>query len=428
MDEWKEVKLKEIADIRDGTHDSPKPASSGKPLVTSKHIKGGKLDLSSAYLISHQDFENVNKRSKVDKWDILFSMIGTVGEMVVINEEPDFAIKNVGLFKTGDEKLAKWIYYYLLSPNAQNELSSSLKGSTQQYISLTDLRNFPINLPPQKTRDKITENLSSLDDKNELNNAINKNLEDLAQALFKRWFVDFEFPNEEGLPYQSSGGEMVESELGMIPKGWRVENIEEITKVITKGTTPTTIGGRFTEYGINFIKVESISETGNIIRSKLGFIDEETNNLLKRSIIQEGDVLFSIAGTIGRVAIANKSILPANTNQAIAIIRPDKLKVDSYFLKLLMLSSLIQKDTKANIVQAVQANLSLGMIKQTKFILPQKELLSKFSEVNLSLFSKIEELSNEIEILTKLRDTLLPKLISGELEVNQALSETEKAL
>jgi len=167
----------------------------------------------------------------------------------------------------------------------------------------------------------------------------------------KQWFVDFEFPNENGDPYKTSSGEMIDSELGEIPKGWEVSVIGDICKLVTKGTTPTTIGGKFTDDGINFIKVESISESGSFLKAKFGFIDEETNELLKRSKIELGDVLFSIAGTIGRVAIADKSILPANTNQAIAIIRPKN--VAPQFLRLLMKSPWIQQDTKSNVVQAV---------------------------------------------------------------------------
>ena len=182
---WQEVKLGDICDVRDGTHDTPKESSEGKYLVTSKHIKGGKIDLSSAYKISLEDFNFVNQRSKVDKWDILISMIGTVGEICLVSEYPDFAIKNVGLIKTGNEYLAKYLYYYLKSPTAQNDILSRLKGTTQQYLSLGEIRNFPVIIPPLEIQKKIAGVLGALDDKIELNNKINNNLEQQAQALFK---------------------------------------------------------------------------------------------------------------------------------------------------------------------------------------------------------------------------------------------------
>ncbi len=124
--------------VADGTHDSPKETQSGKRLVTSKNVKNGRLDIDSAYRISHEDFEAINKRSKVDQWDILLTMIGTVGELCVVKEaSPDFAIKNVGLLKCGDEIRAKWLYYFLRSPQGQSLIEQRKKGSTQQYISLT---------------------------------------------------------------------------------------------------------------------------------------------------------------------------------------------------------------------------------------------------------------------------------------------------
>src|SRR5687768_5975401 len=89
--------------VRDGTHDSPKPVMHGRRLVTSRHITGGRLDLGTAYLISHEDFDTINKRSKVDQWDVLISMIGTVGEPCLVREVPDYAIKNIGLFKSKGE-------------------------------------------------------------------------------------------------------------------------------------------------------------------------------------------------------------------------------------------------------------------------------------------------------------------------------------
>jgi hypothetical protein len=111
--EWTLMRADEFcASVRDGTHDSPKEAIYGRPLVTSRHITSGRLDLNSAYLISQEDFDAINRRSKVDRWDVLLSMIGTVGEPCLIKEELHFAIKNIGLFKSKGETEGKWLYYY----------------------------------------------------------------------------------------------------------------------------------------------------------------------------------------------------------------------------------------------------------------------------------------------------------------------------
>ncbi|MEP6794921.1 MAG: restriction endonuclease subunit S [Saprospiraceae bacterium] len=422
MINWTTYKLSDIMDIIGG----------GTPKTTVPQFWNGSIPW-----LSVVDFGNDNKfvettektitetglhnsSTKIlKKGQIIISARGTVGELAVLKRDMAFNQSCYGLNAKQDLCTNEYLYYLLKCKIA--ELKRNAHGAVFDTITRTSFDTILANIPDLPTQTAIAQILSSLDDKVELNNKINQELEALAQALFKQWFVDFEFPDENGKSYKSSGGEMVESPLGEIPKGWKISSIDDVTELVTKGTTPTTIGGRFTESGINFIKVESLTETGTFIKSKFAYIDDETNSMLKRSIINEGDVLFSIAGTIGRVAVATKSILPANTNQAIAIIRPNK--IESYFLKILMQSSLIQNDTKANVVQAVQANLSLGVIKSTNFVLPSEKLLSIFKSATSHLLEQIEVLTAEIEELQNLRDTLLPKLISGELEVAENLIE-----
>src|SRR5690606_29092307 len=137
---------------------------------------------------------------------------------------------------------------------------------------VTSLRSIEVPLPSLNEQQNIVDILISIDDKIELNNAINNNLEEMAQAIFKHWFVDFEFPNNSGEPYKSSGGEFEESELGLIPKGWRIQRLKEVCEVITKGTTPTTLGKRFVDTGINYIKAESISDDHSFDDRKFAFI------------------------------------------------------------------------------------------------------------------------------------------------------------
>lgn len=220
----------------------------------------------------------------------------------------------------------------------------------------------------------------------------NETLEAIAQALFKRWFVEFEFPDENGLPYKSSGGKMVSSELGEIPAGWRVIELSELVETITKGTTPTTLGKKFVDKGINFIKAESITSNHTFDKNKFAHIDEQTDQLLNRSKIQQGDFLYTIAGTIGRFAVVTERVLPANTNQAIAIIRLKKnLNISPYQLLCYLKSHFYQTYLRSRIVQAVQANLSLGELKNTPIILAENSVQSKFSKIAKSLFNKIEK-------------------------------------
>lgn len=145
---WEVKKISEIIEVRDGTHDSPKQKETGKFLITSKHLKPTGIDFESAYKISEQDYNEVNKRSKVDKDDILFSMIGTLGLIHLVTEEPNYAIKNIGLFKSSQKpEFAKFLYLLIKSPIGEKFIYESATGSTQEYITLGSLRNFEFNYP-----------------------------------------------------------------------------------------------------------------------------------------------------------------------------------------------------------------------------------------------------------------------------------------
>ncbi|WP_196247521.1 restriction endonuclease subunit S, partial [Gallibacterium anatis] len=178
--------------VTDGTHNSPKKTNDGVLLVTSKNITNGKLDLSKSYYISKNDAIEINKRSKVNKFDILISMIGTVGEVCFIDHEPNFVVKNVGILKNKDKFHAKWLYFYLKSQEAQNIIKERLNGTTQQYLSLGELRKLPILKPISENHlINTVEILDNFEKKITLNTQTNQTLEQIAQGIFKHWFIDF---------------------------------------------------------------------------------------------------------------------------------------------------------------------------------------------------------------------------------------------
>ncbi len=153
QDDWEEVLITDLFEVRDGTHDSPKQKTVGKPLVTSKHILDGRLDIGNAYLISEDDFEKVNERSKVENGDILFSMIGTIG-LIYLEQSMNinYAIKNIGLFKTSQASNWKiYTYLWLKSFIGRQFIHEHKSGSTQEYVSLGSLRNIVFQLPPEAT-------------------------------------------------------------------------------------------------------------------------------------------------------------------------------------------------------------------------------------------------------------------------------------
>ena len=397
MEEWKDCKLEDICDVRDGTHDTPKQTTDGKYLVTSKHIKGGRIDLSSAYKISLEDFDFINRRSKVDQWDILISMIGTVGEICLVSEQPDFAIKNVGLIKTENEDLAKYLYYYLKSPEAQNNISARLKGTTQQYLSLGEIRQFPIKLPPLPTQQKIAAILSSLDDKIELNNKINTNLEHQAQALFKNWFVDFE-------PF---GGKM--------PEGWKVGKLSEYCNFQEGYVNPAQTHNEYFDGDVKWLRAVDINESFILNTSrtltKCGFESAGKSAFL----FKPGSIAISKSGTVGRLGIISDFMCGNRAVIGIELKEQQNLSYIHQYLKSR------QTEFPDMAVGSVQKNLYVSILENLDIIIPSKEVLEKFAAICITFYDQIKTNCVENNNLSFIRDTLLPKLMNGEIEVGEVI-------
>lgn len=155
--------LGEICDVRDGTHDSPKPSLTGKYLITSKNVKNGTIDCTGAYLISDKDYEQINVRSKVDTWDILFTMIGTIGEIGMVAHEPDFAIKNVGLIKTGNELFSRFLRHYLVSDKVKAYIDANRSKGTQAFLALGKLRELPVPVVSEPVMKNLVQVLDNFD-------------------------------------------------------------------------------------------------------------------------------------------------------------------------------------------------------------------------------------------------------------------------
>ena len=166
--QWVNSEFGKIYDVRDGTHDSPKYQSEGYPLVTSKNLKNGKIVLNKIKYISFNDYSNINKRSRVDVGDVLFAMIGTIGNPVVIIEEPNFAIKNVALFKVPNTQNSHFLKYFLDSNIVRNKMQVDAKGSTQRFVGLGYLRSFRIDIPSKEIQDHLVSRINVFKSQNDL--------------------------------------------------------------------------------------------------------------------------------------------------------------------------------------------------------------------------------------------------------------------
>ena len=376
MEQWNIIKAYDYCyNVTDGTHDSPKQTEFGKYLITSKHIKDNRIDFESAYKISEDDYNKIITRSKVDQWDIIISMIGAYCGFCCIesSKQTDYAIKNVGLLKVGNELKCKWLYYYLTSPHGKQQLSKLRSGSSQPYISLGALRNLDIPVPNENTMSDIVSVLSSLDSKIELNRRINDNLEEQAKALFKSWFVD------------SDRNEWVHYELG------------DITLITAGGDRPSKYTNKKTIECYVPIYSNGIDNEG-----LYGYTDVAK--------IHEESITISARGTIGYVCLRLEPYVPIV--RLISII-PNKKELSA---KYLYLWALTQNITGTG---TTQQQLTVPIFRKTPISIPSDTKLKQFNSIADPLFSQIESNKKENIKLSTLRDTLLPKLMSGELSVEE---------
>ena len=422
--EWRTVSAEEFcSSVRDGTHDSPKPVDHGCSLVTSRHITGGQLDLANAYLISQADFDTINKRSKVDRWDVLLSMIGTVGEPCLIKEQPNFAIKNIGLFKSKGEAEGKWLYYYLRSPNAQQLIREQSRGTTQQYIPLGALREFPVLMPDDHAEMcAIAHILGTLDDKIELNRRMNETLEATARALFKSWFVDFDpvrakaEGRDPGLPKPLADlfpDSFEDSELGEIPKGWEVKKLSDLCST-QYGYTASAVDE---PVGPKLLRVTDINKRNWIEWADVPHCAIETEARASYAL-QVGDLVVARMADPGKSAIIEEKIEAVFASYLVRL--KTASLAHSYYIYGFLKSGLYAEYAEGAKSGSVQANMNAKVIAGASIVVPPTTVMVHFLGAVLPLRQRLVANVRESRTLTGLRDTLLPKLISGELRISDA--------
>ncbi len=408
MSEWKEIILEKVCNkITDGSHFSPKLLSNGTRIIaTVKDMGEYDFDYSKCKKISEEEYQSLLKNDcKPLKNDILFSKDGTIGKIIVFDGKMDLVIlSSIAILRPNIDLVnPKFLGYYLKSYKSQNEINENYKsGSVIPRVILKDFKRFPISLPSLPTQTAIAEILSSLDDKIELNNKINKELEDLAQTLFKRWFIDFEFPNENGEPYKSSGGEMVESELGEIPKGWEVKTLKD-EFILNMGQSPT--GDTYNTIGDGMIFFQGRSDFGFRFPS----IRMYTND--PKKIAKKFETLISVRAPVGDINMASEDCCIGRGLGSISHIF--KLYSYTYYKILSIQVELKSYDNEGTVFGSINKE-TLGNIKS---IIPPIDICKSFNDLSVANDGLIFNMVNECQQLTNLRDTLLPKLISGELEV-----------
>ena len=380
---WSTVRADQFCTlITDGTHDSPKPQQSGRKLITSKHLKGHYIDFDSANWISEADYQKVISRSAVEQWDILFSMIGTIGNIYLENNpHVEYACKNMGIFKfSGNKADAFWMYYYLKSPQAKAYIQTHLRGSTQAYMPLGGLRDMPVPVPPQSVRNAIIAILRPVDEKIVCNNAINDNLRQQAAALFANFY------------------NRAETEVGFT----------EIIQILGGGT-PKTGESSYWNGNVPFFTPKDVGSPYTLATEKT--ITEEGLAHCNSRLYPINTVFVTARGTVGKVGLPG---VPMAMNQSCyALVGKDTHQLLVYFYTLKAVDRLKHKASGA----------VFDAITTRDF---ESEIIMKLSDDDEKAFLDIAQpiyqavLSNSIENLelAALRDSLLPKLMSGEIDVS----------
>ena len=397
-EDWKVGTLKNLAEFKNGKS-SPERNEIGKYFVFGSNGNIGKSD----------EFNSEEKT-------IIIGRVGSYCGSVYFSKEKCWVTDNAIIGKANENSVSEYLFYLL----KRLELNRHRGGSGQPLLNQTVLYNIKVALFKKDEQSAIAKILSDLDSKIELLQKQNETLEKIGQAIFKQWFVDFEFPNEEGKPYKSSGGEMVDSELGEIPKGWEIKKLKDIVSQLKPGTNYQP--KRVTE-GIPFVNVRNIKK-GFLDLSDVKFItNDEFLRVHKVWKPEVHDVLITRIGTLGNVAVIRKKDLPIAVHYN-SINLKQKKPFSFQFLYFLLKSKSFQEKYHLKKKQSVQEYVTIDEVENLYLVLPMDENeISSLLNIFNSLFNKIEINQNKIESLQKTRDLLLPKLMTGKIRVPLEVEE-----
>lgn len=395
--------------ITDGSHYSPKSVEFGFCMASVKDLTEFGINLSTCRRISKEDFlELVHQGCKPEVNDILIAKDGnSCLDTVCLHtiEQEVVLLSSVAILRPDTSIInPKYLALYLSDSRIKSEMKDTLvSGSAIPRVVLRSFKDFKVAVPPLPVQYRIADILGSLDDKIELNRRMNETLEQMAMALYKHWFVDFG-------PFQD--GEFVESELGMIPKGWEVGVVGDIYHT-SSGGTPSRKRAEYYDGGtINWLKTKELDD-GFIFSTeekitKVGLANSSAKVFSRRTV-----VMAMYGATVGKLGIlANES----STNQACCALWGTKTYYSSEFIFLYLLFNRSEIINQA--IGGAQQNISQQVIRGLKMIIPPYFVLDKITPLLKELYLMIENNDDTIRSLNEVRDYLLPRLLSGEINLD----------
>lgn len=372
--------------------------------------------------LSEEGFKSAKKSAyKFPANSIVITKSGTIGRVAIIKDE--MAGNRATINIVPNEKLVNLYYLFYLLITKRQDLENLAVGSVQKNLYISVLSTLKINVPELKKQNKIAKVLKNIDDKIASNRHIIANLEELSQTLFKRWFVDLEFPDESGNPYKSSGGEMIDSELGKIPRGWEIITINDFANnnVITGKTPSTKIKENYSKTGVPFLTIPDMHNDIFALNTER-YISELGIEKLIKKVLPKNSLSISCIATPGLVCIIANDTL---TNQQINSFTPNKNALYYLYFKLKSMKDYIRDLGSGG---SATLNLNKTQFSKIKLVKPINEILYKYDKLVSPNFKIILNIQKEIQQLTQLRDTLLPKLMSGEIEMPEDIEVNEDEL
>ena len=385
--EWKEVRLGDVCTkITDGSHFSPKAQTEGYPMLSVKDMREYDFDFSNCKKISYEDYLKMERDGCVPQiGDVLVAKDGSyLKEIFRCKEQREIALlSSIAIFRPNSQLIdSRFLCYCLKSPRVYNYISlNCVSGSALPRIILKDFKGVNIRVPSLDDQRRIASILSSLDRKIELNNKINADLEEMAQAIFKNWFVDFE-------PFKD--GKFVDSELGMIPEGWKVGTLGELCNF---------------KRGKNLLTKNAIDEGVPVVAGGL-------EPSCYHNVANTGAPVITVSGSGANAGFMRMYHVPVWASDCSFI---DISCENFYFVYcFLKVNSKLLKHAQTG---AVQPHVKPSDIHDFELVIPDKESIYDFQDKVKPFFDKIASIQKENSRLSLLRDTLLPRLMSGELEV-----------
>ena len=404
---WGIRRLDEVASVIDPwpSHRAPKIFKNGYPYVGIGDIsENGEIEFEKTRKVGESVVLEQESNMLFDDRYIGLGKVGTVGKVVWVKSKPfRYALSATMVLIKPTSKINKnFLYYIFKSPNFQGQISRFMTGTTRPTIGILTLRTLEIPVPSLEEQLSISKILSDLDAKIELNQKMNKTLEAIAQAIFKHWFIDFEFPNEEGKPYKSSGGEMVDSELGEIPKGWKLANFTE-EFVVNMGQSPP--GKSYNIEGRGEPFFQGRKDFGERFPSIRVYCNDP------KKFASKGETLISVRAPVGDL---NKALVDCCIGRGLASIKHASGSLSyTYYTMVSMKSGLKDFESKGTVF----GSISKSDFGELNVIAPRTSIIQEFEKI-IGAFDEVIELNTiQNRTLEAARDSLLPKLMSGRLRV-----------